>query len=37
MSQTKEDVLIFWGGTIDVTWNNLAREIKKIRSYLTEN
>ena len=37
MSQTKEDMLIFWGGTNDVTWNNLARGIKKIHNYMTES
>jgi hypothetical protein len=35
MSQTKEDMLIFWGGTSVVAWNNLARGIKKIHNYLT--
>jgi hypothetical protein len=37
MSQAKEYMLIFWVGTNNVTWNNLARGIKKIHNYMTLN
>jgi hypothetical protein len=36
-SLTKEDELIFWGQTNDITFNNSTGGIKQTHNWLTEN